>query len=169
LTSAERINRACGDDGDRTACKEPEFHDVQPENGMRSLPPRRARTIPMAHTQLAPVSIEFKLLRSRFVSFYCGNNYKSAGLILELQFPAPSSSSQLPAPSSQLPAPSSQLRVSFQFPVSSFQFPVFQFSSFPVFSVNSTMLRLLLGPLPVSSFQSPVRLPIEVVACCDGR
>src|SRR4051812_37333290 len=111
LTSAERIHRACGDDGDRTACKEPEFHDVQPENGMRSLPPGSARTIPMARAQLAPVSIEFKLLRSRFVSFYCGKNYKSAGLIFEFSV----SSSQLPVSSFQLPASKS---------VSSFQFPV---------------------------------------------
>src|SRR3954452_10867934 len=79
----------------------------------------------MARTQLAPVSIEFKPLRLRFVSFYCGKNYKSAGLSFEFpvssfQFPVssfqfPVSSSQLPAPSSERPAPSFELVSSFQF------------------------------------------------------
>src|SRR3954470_3357468 len=72
----------------------------------------------MARTQLAPVSIEFKPLRLRFVSFYCGKNYKSAGLSFEFpvsSFQFPVSSLQLPASSFQLPAPRFE-------PVSSFQF-----------------------------------------------
>src|SRR4051812_30836889 len=112
----------------------------------------------MARTQLAPVSIEFKPLRLRFVSFYCGKNYKSAGLSFEFpvsSFQFPVFSSQLSAPSSQLPAPSSQLPASsfsFQLPapsserpapsfelVSSFQFahPVDRVASVANGSANS--------------------------------
>src|SRR3954447_23150988 len=86
----------------------------------------------MARTQLAPVSIEFKPLRLRFVSFYCGKNYKSAGLSFEF----PVSSFQFPVSSFQLPASSSRLPASSQSPVSSSHI-------FPV--VESPLLRM--GPL----------------------
>jgi hypothetical protein len=33
VTVAKRIHGTCGNDGDRTAGKKPEFHDVQPEMG----------------------------------------------------------------------------------------------------------------------------------------
>src|SRR4051812_39266936 len=88
----------------------------------------------MARTQLAPVSIESKPLRLRFVSFYCGKNYKSVGL--SSQLPASSFQHPLPASSFQFPASSSRLPASSQSPVSSSHI-------FPV--VESPLLRM--GPL----------------------